>query len=55
MRRPTAIILISLFVLLVAAAIVQFAIIDAPDQPYPGPQSGTQLPPTPAATASVST
>jgi hypothetical protein len=53
-RRPTAIILIVLFALLVGAAIVQFAIFDAPDQPYPGPQSGTPLPPTAIATGSAS-
>jgi hypothetical protein len=43
MRRPTLITLIVLFVLLVTAAVVQLSQI-APNEPYPGPVSGTPLP-----------
>jgi uncharacterized membrane protein len=42
-RRGTAITLIVLFVLLVAAVIGQLRQ-RAPSQPYPGPVSGTELP-----------
>jgi len=42
-RRGTAITLIVLFVLLVAAVIGQLRQ-PAPSQPYPGPVSGTELP-----------
>jgi hypothetical protein len=42
-RRPTAILLIALFVVLVVAAVIQFSQ-DAPVDPYPGPVSGTPLP-----------
>jgi hypothetical protein len=44
-RRGTAITLIVLFVLLAAAVIGQLGQ-HAPSQPYPGPVSGTELPPT---------
>jgi hypothetical protein len=43
MRRGTAITLIVLFVLLVAAVIGQLRQ-RTPSQPYPGPVSGTELP-----------
>lgn len=51
MRRPTAIALIILLVLLAITAIVQFTR-SPPDRPYPGPVPGTPLPP--ALTASPS-
>jgi hypothetical protein len=44
MRRPTFIILIVLLALLVVTAAIQFSL-DAPDAPFPGPVSGTPLPP----------
>jgi len=43
MRRPTLIMLIVLFVLLLGATAVQLSQV-APDVPYPGPVSGTPLP-----------
>jgi hypothetical protein len=51
MRRPTAVALIALFTMLVVAAVIQFSQ-DAPVRPYPGPVSGTPLPPPLGATAS---
>jgi len=57
MRRPTAIVLVLLFVLLTVTAVVQFTQ-DPPDQPFRGPASGTPLPPeltrSPSATSSPS-
>ncbi|MGZ8566313.1 MAG: hypothetical protein ACXWXS_04605 [Actinomycetota bacterium] len=50
MRRGTAITLIVLFTLLVVTAAFQLTQ-DAPDTPFPGPVSGTPLPP--AETSSV--
>ncbi|GIU97366.1 MAG: hypothetical protein KatS3mg013_1169 [Actinomycetota bacterium] len=44
MRRPTAIALIVLAVLLGVTAVVQFTQ-PAPPRPYPGPMPGTPLPP----------
>ena len=44
MRRPTAIVLVLLFLLLTVTAIVQLTQ-EAPTTPYPGPASGTPLPP----------
>jgi hypothetical protein len=44
MRRPTAIVLVLLFVLLLVTAAVQLTR-DAPSSPYPGPASGTPIPP----------
>jgi hypothetical protein len=44
MRRPTFIILVVLVVLLVVAAVVQLTL-DAPTEPFPGPVSGTPVPP----------
>ena len=46
MRRGTAITLIVLFLLLVAAVIGQLRQ-RTPSQPYPGPVSGTELPTSP--------
>ena len=43
MRRPTAIALVLLFIVVIAAAILQFTQ-DAPDAPFPGPIPGTPLP-----------
>jgi len=44
MRRPTAIVLVLLFLLLTVTAIVQLTQ-DPPDMPFPGPVPGTPLPP----------
>lgn len=44
MRRPTAIVLILLFLLLTVTAIVQLTQ-EPPDEPFRGPTSGTPLPP----------
>ena len=44
MRRPTAIVLIALFLLLAVTAIVQLTQ-EPPDEPFRGPTSGTPLPP----------
>jgi hypothetical protein len=47
--RPfTKVVLVVLFALIVIAAVAQFTI-GGPDRPYPGPVSGTPLPP-PSAT-----
>ena len=43
MRRPTLIILLVLFAVLVGAAVAQLSQ-DAPRQPFPGPVGGTPLP-----------
>jgi uncharacterized membrane protein len=53
-RRGTAITLIVLFVLLVAAVVGQLRQ-HAPSQPYPGPVSGTELPSLGSTSPSVST
>jgi hypothetical protein len=53
-RRGTAITLIVLFVLLVAAVIGQLNQ-RAPSQPYPGPVSGSELPSTSPIPTGVST
>ena len=44
MRRPTLIALIVLLVLVLGAAVAQL-LQTPPDEPYPGPVSGTPLPP----------
>jgi len=44
MRRQTAIVLVLLFLLLTVTAIIQLSQ-DPPSSPYPGPVSGTPLPP----------
>jgi hypothetical protein len=46
-RRPTAIVLVILFVLLAAAAVLQLTV-RTPAAPFPGPVSGTPLPPASA-------
>ena len=43
MRRPTAIALVVLFLVVIAAAILQLTQ-DPPDAPFPGPVQGTPLP-----------
>jgi hypothetical protein len=53
-RRGTAITLIVLFVLLVAAVVGQLRQ-HVPSQPYPGPVSGTELPPTSPTPTGLST
>jgi hypothetical protein len=53
MRRPTAILLVALFLVLVVAAVIQFTQ-DAPVAPYPGPVSGTPLPASVDATSTIS-
>jgi hypothetical protein len=53
MRRPTAIVLVLLFLLLTITAIVQLTQ-DPPSTPYPGPASGTPLPPELTRSASPS-
>ena len=53
MRRPTAIVLVLLFVLLAVAAVLQ-ATQAPPGTPYPGPVSGTPLPPELTASPSLS-
>jgi hypothetical protein len=45
-RRPTLIMIIVLFVLLIVTAIFQLTR-HAPETPFPGPSSPGQLPPTP--------
>ena len=44
MRRPTAIVLVLLFLLLTVTAVVQLTQ-EPPDEPFRGPTSGTPLPP----------
>jgi hypothetical protein len=44
MRRPTAIVLVLLFLVLTITAVIQFTQ-DPPSEPYPGPVPGTPLPP----------
>jgi hypothetical protein len=44
MRRPTAIVLVLLFLLLAVTAIIQVTQ-DPPDEPFRGPTSETPLPP----------
>ncbi|MET0800032.1 MAG: hypothetical protein ABWZ53_02535 [Actinomycetota bacterium] len=52
MRRPTFLMIVVLFVLIVAAAVAQFVIASGDaDQPLPGPASPGQLP---SASASAS-
>lgn len=43
MRRPTAIALVVLFLVVLGAAAAQL-LQDPPDAPFPGPVSGTPLP-----------
>jgi len=43
-RRPTLIVLVVLFVLLVAAAVYQFSLATGDTPPLPGPTSPGQLP-----------
>lgn len=51
MRRGTLIAVIGLAVLLVVVAAIQFSL-DAPPSPFPGPVSGTPLPPRTTASPS---
>lgn len=46
MRPVTKLTLLALFLLLLAAAVVQFTM-DPPERPYPGPVPGTPLPTAP--------
>ena len=43
MRRPTMLVLVVLFVLLIGAAVAQLTQ-PSPDVPFPGPVSGSPLP-----------
>jgi hypothetical protein len=53
MRRPTAIVLVLLFVALTVTAIVQLTQ-EPPDEPFRGPLPGTPLPPELTRSASPS-
>jgi hypothetical protein len=54
MRRPTLIVIVALFSLILVAAIIQLVIASGNGTPLPGPTSPGQLPSTASASASPS-